>query len=80
MLMRCERRGQLEIGDSDLGRHGHADAGPEVNRGLRRAERLVPEQVHKCDGCGETAPNVDLWAEDSETGEEIWLCMACGGW
>jgi hypothetical protein len=26
-----------------------------------------------CDGCGEFKP-VDLWATNSETGEELWLC------
>lgn len=31
-----------------------------------------------CDGCGETRPDVDLWAENSETGEELWLCSTCG--
>ena len=33
-----------------------------------------------CDGCGQFKPEVDLWAEDSETGEELWLCEACGEW
>lgn len=80
MLMRCERRGQLEIGGIDLGPQGHDDFGPEANRGLRQAESLVAEQPHECDGCGETTPDVDLWAENSETGEEIWLCVTCGGW
>jgi hypothetical protein len=74
MLMRCEVRG------NDLEWHRYADIGPEANQGLRRAERLVPEQSHKCDGCGETTPDVDLWAENSETGEQIWLCETCGGW
>ena len=80
MLMRCERRGQLEVGGGDFEHYFFADIGPEVNQGLRQAERLVPEQVHECDGCGETAPDVDLWAENSESGEEIRLCVACGGW
>jgi hypothetical protein len=80
MLMRCERRGQLEIGDSDFEYYFYADLRPEATRGLRRAERLVPEQPHKCDSCGETTADVDLWAENSETGEQIWLCMTCAGW
>ena len=33
---------------------------------------------HECDGCGIDAPDVDLWAEDPETGEQLWLCGACG--
>lgn len=37
-------------------------------------------EAHECDGCGETLPEVDLYAEDSETGEEVWLCLACGEW
>lgn len=35
---------------------------------------------HDCDGCGHVSPDVDLFAEDSETGEELWLCQACGEW
>ena len=35
---------------------------------------------HDCHGCGVVKPDVDLWAEDSETGEELWLCEACGEW
>ena len=35
---------------------------------------------HDCDGCGVGTPDVDLWAEDSENGEELWLCGACGEW
>lgn len=37
-------------------------------------------ESHDCDGCGVAAPDVDLWATDSETGEELWLCRACGEW
>lgn len=37
-------------------------------------------ESHECDGCGEARPDVDLWATDSETGEELWLCRACGEW
>lgn len=32
----------------------------------------------ECAGCAEIKPDVDLWAEDSETGEQLWLCEACG--
>lgn len=76
MLMGCGQRGQLEASGSDFGYF--CDIRPQANQGSQRAERLVPEQPHKCDGCGEIAPEVDLWAENSETGEQIWLCMTCG--
>ena len=33
-----------------------------------------------CNGCGEAKPDVDLFAENTETGEELWLCLACGDW
>lgn len=45
---------------------------------------LFSESIHyfvnarECDSCGEIKPDVDLFAEDSETGEQIWLCMICG--
>ena len=35
---------------------------------------------HDCHGCGEATPDVDLWAENSATGEELWLCEACCAW
>ena len=35
---------------------------------------------HDCHGCGEVKTDVDLWAEDSETGEQLWLCGACVEW
>jgi hypothetical protein len=35
-------------------------------------------EPHVCDGCGQTMPDVDLWAENSDTGEEVWLCGTCG--
>lgn len=31
-----------------------------------------------CDGCGAATPDVDLWAENQETGEQLWLCLSCG--
>ena len=36
--------------------------------------------AHECDCCGEAKDDVDLWATDTETGEELWLCLACGEW
>lgn len=38
------------------------------------------DATHTCDGCGETRVGVDLWAEDEETGDELWFCLACGDW
>ena len=37
-----------------------------------------PGKAHECDGCGGITPDVDLWAHNHETGEEDWLCGACG--
>lgn len=37
----------------------------------------MPED-HDCDGCGAAMPDVDLWAENQETGEQLWLCLSCG--
>ena len=43
-----------------------------------RSARLRPIADRPCDGCGDPDPTVDLWAEHPETGEQIWLCAACG--
>ncbi len=43
-----------------------------------RASRF--DEARDCDGCGQIKPEVDLWAEDSETGEQVWLCLSCGSW
>jgi hypothetical protein len=75
MKIDCERQVIQE-----LGCHFFADSEPGSVRERIRVERLVAEQPHECDGCGLIAPDVDLWAENSETGEEIWLCVACGSW
>jgi hypothetical protein len=42
----------------------------------RPAHRLIADRT--CDGCGDHDLTVDLWAEHSETGEQLWLCLACG--
>ncbi len=34
--------------------------------------------ARECDGCGEIRPDVDLFAEDCQTSEQLWLCLACG--
>jgi hypothetical protein len=31
-----------------------------------------------CDGCGQIKPDVDVWAEHSDTGEQVLLCRSCG--
>ena len=36
------------------------------------------DEPHDCDVCGVATPDVDLWAEEPETGEQIWLCLSCG--
>lgn len=43
-----------------------------------RPARLRSIADRFCDGCGDPDPAVDLWAEHSETGEQIWLCLSCG--
>lgn len=47
-----------------------------VERDRRTASR--PITARPCDGCGYSDPAVDLWAEHSETGEQLWFCLACG--
>lgn len=42
----------------------------------KRAPKLI--DARNCDGCGIAKPDVDRWAENSETGEELFLCLACG--
>ena len=43
----------------------------------RRTRQRTP---HRCDGCDDYGPGVDLWATDPETGEGIWLCPRCEEW
>ena len=43
----------------------------------RRSASARSISIRPCDGCGAPDPTVDLWAEHSETGEQIWLCAAC---
>lgn len=45
---------------------------------LTSARLFQVAEAHECDGCGETLPDVDLFAENRETGEQIWLCLTCG--
>jgi hypothetical protein len=46
-----------------------------IELGRPSATRSIGDRP--CDGCGDPDPSVDLWAEDSETGEQLWLCAAC---
>jgi hypothetical protein len=46
----------------------------------RRGQTVGDRLAHACNGCWEIRPDVDLWAENSETGEQLWLCEACGEW
>jgi hypothetical protein len=78
MQMRCERRVQVEGGIIELEGGFFAVLEDEAASFLRRDVRGGSGIAHGCDGCGRRMPDVDLWAEDSETGEELWLCMACG--
>ena len=80
MQIRCERRGQFEIGRIDDEGGIFARFIDEADLDLRRVERSGCEMAHGCGGCGEVKPGVDLWAEDRETGEELWLCETCGEW
>jgi hypothetical protein len=50
----------------------------EHSVGRRRATYVQATEPPPCDGCGGEEDGVDLWAEDSETGEQLWLCQACG--
>ncbi len=34
-------------------------------------------EARSCDGCFEVKPDVDLWAANDHTGDELWLCEAC---
>ena len=37
-------------------------------------------ESHGCDSCGEVKPDVDIFAEDSTTGDVLRLCRSCGEW
>lgn len=74
MRIESERQGRIEIGGLDPVDHLFASIEDEAARKPVRAT----DTRHDCDGCGEVTPDVDLWAEDDETGEELWLCLACG--
>jgi len=38
------------------------------------------DRPHLCNVCGESKTDIDLWAENDKTGEQLWLCQACGDW
>jgi hypothetical protein len=75
MRIQCEGAGQREsksyiFGASEI----------ESALDMRRVEGAGDGKPHECDQCGKITPDVDLWAKNSETGDELWLCMACGEW
>jgi hypothetical protein len=80
MQAECYRRGQGERGTINLEAGISSAFEDEATPDLRRVVMGGGERSHGCDGCGGVTPDVDLWAEDSETGEELWLCVACGEW
>ena len=80
MELRCERRGQNEVGRIDEEGGFLASFEDEASLDPRQTERQGCEMAHGCGGCGEFKPGVDLWAEDRETGEELWLCVTCADW
>jgi hypothetical protein len=80
MELRCERRAQGEVGIVTLEGGVFSAFEEESVPDLRRAVRTVFGRKQGCGGCGQIKPNVDLWAVDPETGEELWLCEACGEW
>ena len=80
MELRCERWGQGEVGIVTTGGGIFASFEDEADLCRRRTERKGCEMAHGCGGCGEVKPGVDLWAEDRETGEELWLCVTCADW
>ena len=80
MELRYERWGHNEVGRIDEAGGFLASFEDEVKLDPRRAERQGSEMAHGCGGCGEVKPDVDLWAEDTETGDELWLCEACADW
>jgi hypothetical protein len=50
----------------------------EVVSATLLVDRVGTRKSRRCDECGEVKPGVDLWAENRETGEELWFCEACG--
>ncbi len=80
MQILCERRGHDETLRIDEEGGFFASFEDEADLDPRRMQRQCCEMAHDCGGCGEVKPGVDLWAEDQETGEELWLCESCADW
>lgn len=78
MHVHCERRGEVEVFYQQP--YLFAGFGDEAVSAFPSVEAASTENSRPCEGCGEVSPGVDLWAENSETGEELWLCDACGDW
>lgn len=57
-----------------------ADVLDHASRSLASNPTTLLAEARECDGCGEARPDVDFWATNDETCEEIWLCQTCGKW
>ena len=78
MRVLYERQAQLEIEIHDFESDLIAGFEDEAARKPARSRDHFRNVPHACDGCGRATPDVDLWAEDHDTGEELWLCTECG--
>ncbi|MDB5350133.1 MAG: hypothetical protein JWN86_1380 [Planctomycetota bacterium] len=78
MRTMCERQAHLEIEIHDHEGQIYFGFEEEAARKPARPRDHFRNVHHGCDECGEATPDVDLWAENHETGEEIWLCRECG--
>ena len=78
MRILCERQAHLEIEIHDHEGRMHVGFEDEAARKPGRSRAHFHKLRHECDDCGQSKPDVDLWAESHDTGEEIWLCIVCG--
>ncbi len=78
MQVGYERQGKVEMIDREP--HLFSWFEDEAVPDPHQVERPDCEMRQDCDGCGEFFSHVDLFAEDSETGEQLWLCESCVDW
>ena len=78
MRILCERQAHLEIEVHDHEGQIYFRFEDETARKPALSWDHFHNVHHECDECGEVKFDVDLWAENHETGEELWLCLACG--
>lgn len=78
MRILCERQAHHEIEIHDHEGRLHVGFEDEAARKPGWSRDHFHNVPHECDECGEATTDVDLWAENTETGEELWLCKACG--